>query len=271
MNEAGIHLRLDVPGSGTFHEPHQRFVGTASVDLELCAVVVSGSAVGVEFECSLQGRFGLCHEGRVLVLGEHAIEAPTLGPRRGKPRIDSEALIEQIAGPAPRRGFHPELHPTHVQIESLGTRGAEPRTAPNIISGQRQRLDDALRQLVVQLEDRVHVDLQRMGPEHVPGRRAHQLRADPQPVVRSQDRACQHDIYREFSRRGSEVGDSGRILGRAEARPHHERFQPRQCISDHVGEAQAQVLDLGIGSEQAKGQHRQPRHGPGFRYRPVIK
>ena len=140
--------------------------------------------------------------------GEHAIEAPTLGPRRGKPRVDSEALIEQIAGPSPRRGFHPELHPTHVQIESLGTRGAEPRTAPNIISGQRQRLDDALRQLVVQLEDRVHVDLQRMGPEHVPGRRAHQLRADPQPVVRSQDRACQHDIYREFSRRGSEVGDS---------------------------------------------------------------
>src|SRR4030095_11902943 len=35
---------------------------------------------------------------------------------------------------------------------------------------------------------------------------AHQLRADPQPVVRSQDRACQHDIYREFSRHGSEVG-----------------------------------------------------------------
>ena len=61
VNEAGIHLGLGVPG-GTFHEPHQRFVGTASVDLELCAVVVSGSAVGVEFECSLQGRFGLCDE-----------------------------------------------------------------------------------------------------------------------------------------------------------------------------------------------------------------
>src|SRR4029453_7149020 len=135
VNEAGIDLGLGVASGGTFAQPHQRFVGTANVDLELCAVVVSGSAVGVEFECSLQGRFGLCDEGRVLVLGEHAIEAPTLGPRRGKPRVDSEALIEQIAGPSPRCGFHPELHPTHEQIESLGTRGAEPRTTPNIISG----------------------------------------------------------------------------------------------------------------------------------------
>ena len=113
--------------------------------ISVCAVVVSGSAVEVEFSARCRAD-SACAMTELLV-AEHAIEAPTLGHRANPRRF--RGTDRRIAGPSPRRlpsGYIPRM----PKSESFGTRGggAEDR---RYVSGQR-RLEDALRQLVVQLK-----------------------------------------------------------------------------------------------------------------------
>jgi hypothetical protein len=124
------------------------------------------------------------------------------------------------------------------------------------LQSQLERAGDRLRQLLLDLEDIVHITLEGLGPELIPVARVHQLGAEPEAVSCPPDAAFEHGGHPELP---SDLLDALTFALEGEgrgARRHPQSFDSAEGRNQLVRHSVGEVVVLAIGAQVAEGKHR---------------
>jgi hypothetical protein len=193
------------------------------------------------------------------------VTASELCPRGRVLRIQVEHALVQL----PRRiqifaGAHPlQQDAVRAQVVLVDFRVRRHiRVEGHLFTGtqiQRERTDNATDQIVVQLEQITDRDFGGVTPQHLTGRRAHQVCADTQPLVDAHDRAGQYGIHLGVLRDSHEIERFGCIVRAHDRRPDDQGAQADEPARDRVGHAQRQEIGIGVRPQHAERQDQQAR------------
>ena len=202
-------------------------------------------------------------------LADHPVAAAELRPRRREGRVHVQALPVEVAGPRQRvvsRGRARSRAGRARRRGRCAARSRRGRRRRRRRAAGRQRLDHALRDVVLQ-------------PEQVAERRLHRVRreqrARPAPrragrwraAGRRRAAACPSRTRSTSASAASALRSGASPAKRAAAALERTTSEadPRERRGDRVGEAEGQEVGLGIGAQEPERQHHQAgqRRGPG--------
>ena len=130
---------------------------------------------------------------------------------------------------------------------------------------QRERVDDAPREIVLQMEQVSERRQHRMRRQQRPARRLDQLRGGAQLIARAQHRSHHHPIDADVDGERLQVRRVAAEAHRAGGRAHDQRAEARHRRGDRVRKTEREEVGLGIRAKNPEGQDHQAgertRHG----------
>ena len=223
--------------------------------MRLCEVGVDGQRALALLENFVGG------DGGVARIKQVRVAVGDAGVGRGIVVLNVERALEHLLGQPQEAPCVTAVEETAAhQVEAIGLAvvGRALRNGLALLRQhlEAQRVDDGVRDVVLQLEDVLELAVVALGPDMAVGAPVDQLRGDAHPVVHLAHAAFKQILHAQPRGHAVKVLGAALVGEGSVARHHEQRGDLREIGDDVLGDAVAEIILLGVARHVDEGQHR---------------